>query len=221
MSTNFKKASAFKDDKFKYEHDNFTPDEVKDLEGHGYDASLAKEIQDKKDLEFVETMEDDIKATKYVADKETDKIKKAQDLKEEAANYVDMAKGGSYNSYKCNLAEWGMYLLMQKRFKPRYDYHVVPTKPGSLDIFGKNFKTKDGVIFVLRDMQTGSVFVKAIGISTDTMVDVSAVQLMCVEVENTVDACEGSLEATDSNKIVEDAVRKHGLVDQYGKPIKS
>ena len=88
-----------------------------------------------------------------------------------------------------------------------------------MNIFGKNFATSDGVLFVLRDTQTGAVYIKAMGISMETMVDVTAIGLMCVEVENTVDACEGGLESMDSNKVVEDAVG--GLVDKHGKPLKS
>lgn len=212
----FKDSSAFKDDKFKYENENFTPEEMKELERKNFDPRIEKEIQDKKDLEFMETMEDDDRATKYIESVETLKMQRAQDLKDEAANYVDMAKGGSYNSYKVNLAEWGMWLLMQKRFPKGYEYHCIPTKPGNLDIYGRNFDTKDGVLFVLKDKQ-GKIYIKAMGISLNTEVDVGAVQLLAVEVENTIDYIEGNLEALDSGNVVDDAVKK--ILGPDGKPL--
>lgn len=212
----FKKSSAFKDDKFKYESEDFTPEEMKELERKGFDPEVAKKIQEEKDLKFMETMEDDSRAADYVESVETLKMKRAQKLKEEVADYVDMAKGGSYSSYKVNLAEWGMWLLMQKNFPKGYEYHCIPTKPGDLNIYGRNFETKDGVLFVLKDKQ-GRVYIKAMGISLDTMADVTSVQLLAVEVENTIDAIEGTLESIDSNKVVDDAVKK--ILGPDGKPL--
>lgn len=199
MSTNFKKGSAFKDDTFKYENEDFTPEELKDLERKDFDPKLLKNIQEKKDKDFVEVMEDDDRGAAYVEGVERGKISKAKDLKDEAANYVDMGKGGSFSSYRANLAEWGMWILMHKNLPKGYEYHCIPTKEGSLDIYGKNFKTKDGIIFVLKDLD-GKVYIRAMGISLDTEVDVSNVQLMAVEVENTIDSIEGKLEAMDSQK---------------------
>ena len=199
MSTNFKKGSAFKDDKFKYENEDFTPEELKDLERKDFNPKLLEDIQEKKDEDFVEVMEDDERATAYVEGVEKAKISKAKDLRDEAANYVDLGRKGSFASYRINLAEWGMWTLMQKGFPKGYEYHCIPTKEGSLDIYGKNFKTRDGIIFVLKDKE-GKVYIRAMGISLNTEIDVSNIQLMAVEVENTIDAIEGRLEAVDSQK---------------------
>lgn len=213
----FKKGSAFKDDKrFKYENSlELNKEEIEDIKKTPdiKKKSLLEKIVDEKDKNFVDVMEDDLSAKIYVEGVEREKIKKAHDQKEEAKNYVDMASG--YDSYRVNAAEYGMWLLMHKEIPDGFEYHCVPTRQGNMNIYGRDFETKDGIVFVLRDPK-GQVYIKAMRCTYLPDLDIEAISKMSLEVENTVDYVQGSLVPMNENK---DEKFVRDIVNKYGKSI--
>ncbi len=192
MSKDFKKASLFKSKSFE--------DPLNEIEKkHG--KRMRKEAEaEEGDYDLLQTDKDS--GPEYVAMQETQKLKDSKAKKEEAADYV--ANTLSHESYRANLAEWGMYLLMQKDFPIGFEYHCIPTKDGSLNIYGKHFFTQEGILFVLK-APNGKVFIKAVMCCYQSEIDVNAVGLLSVEMENTVDSLKGLLlsdKKTDASIIV-------------------
>jgi len=185
----------FKEKKFRNENEHNLPDHVvEDIRDTPELKNKKKKLNDalKKDGEdFVNIMEDDDKASKYVEDTEREKLVRSYQQGEEAKSILD---GMTQSSYRANIAEYGMWILVNKYFPKHYQYHCVPTKKGDLNIYGKNFDTKEGLIFVLKDMTTGNVYIKAMLCVYDPDIDIKGVHLMAVEVENTVDALEAKRE---------------------------
>lgn len=175
------------------------PDQVKKVKKtpeHSKDKML-EAVVDEKSQEFVEAMEgDEESARDYVEEQEKGKIKKAQERKDAAMNFLDMSSG--FSSYRTNAAEFGMLILMSKFFPQGYEYHCIPTSKGSQNIYGKVFDTQDGILFVLKEPK-GKVFVRAMKCSYDPMIDVPALEVLSVQMENTVDMLEGKLIPTKSD----------------------
>ncbi len=207
-STPFKEKDEFIHEN-EYGFDSQTVKDIKKTPEHSRDKRL-KEAIEKQDYEFVEKMEDDDSAAKYVEQTEQEKMKRAAMQTEEAADFLDF-KGKSTSSYIAGAAEYGTWLLLHKYFPQGYDYMVVPTKTGTTRICGRTLDTREGVVFVLKDPR-GGIRMSAMGLSFDPMVDVRGLQMMAVNVENTVDFLEGNLEETDSQK----AKKVKEIVDKYG-----
>lgn len=188
MSKNFKKDSVFLSKRFENRLDT-----IEKRLGKRARKQVEADESEKYLLEV-----DKPTGPEYVAQEETKKLKEAKDQKDEIANYLDMSHG--FSSYRANLAEWGMWTLMQKDFPPGFEYHCIPTKSGPLNIYGKNFTAKDGILFVLK-APSGKVYAKAVTCSYMPEVDVKAVGLLAVEVENTVDSLKGILLSDKKIKI--------------------
>ena len=187
---------VFKEDIFKYDNTmEFNPEEVNYVarQNTKRDKNKAlKEIQEQKDIEFIETMEKDDDVTdKYIADTEQAKLKKTHEQREEMANALDMLTGKS--SYRVNIAEYGMYVLMHSGFSSRYEYHCVPTKKGQINVYGKSIDVEDGLLFVLKDTKTGKVYTSGMLCSYDAQIDLYGIHVMATNVENRVDSLDGTL----------------------------
>jgi hypothetical protein len=189
--SNFKKGSAFGSKNFE--------DRLGQIEKK-FGTRTRKQVEaDEGEKDLIETDKDT--GPEYVAKQETQKLKDAKELKAEATDYVDMAPGAS--SYRANLAEWGMWLLMQKEIPTTFEYHCIPTKEGSMNVYGRVFQTHDGILFVLK-APNGKVFAKAMRVCMTPEIDVNAVGLLAVELENTYDSLKGLLLSDQKvqNKII-------------------
>jgi hypothetical protein len=190
MSKNTKKAQVLED-----EFKRNSVFKSKEFEDHLDTIEEKQGLRTRKEVEGMEgnydlEQTDKDSGPEYVAKQETEKLKQSAIKKEATIDYV--ASTITHESYRANLAEWGMWLLMQKDFPSRFEYHCIPTKDGDLNIYGKNFFTKEGILFVLK-APNGKVFIKAVQCSYMPKVDVNAVGLLSVEVENTVDSLKGLL----------------------------
>lgn len=194
---------------FKYDNEyDLNPDEVETLKktpSHSKDR-MVKDIMAGKDEDFLAKMDTEESGRQYVAEKEEAKKQKQVDQTLEIADRLDMSKK-SFSSYRVNVAEYGMWLLIKKDFPAGYEYHCIPTKPGHLDVYGKSMETKEGILFVLKD-KSGKVYAHGMRLSYKPLVDEKAVRLMATNVENTVDALEHRLINTKQDK-VEEIVKKY------------
>lgn len=196
MSTSSNKSELLKQKDFRN-----SLEELKEKSGQkAVDAEIAK-----KQNSFLENMEDDDKATNYIRDTEEAKLLKARKQKEEAMNYVDIMRG-SPSSYRVNLAEWGMWKLMSIDWPLGWEYHCVPSTLGSMNIYGKRFDTKEGILFVIRS-PAKQVYIKAMSCSYKPEIDIPATTNMVIIAENTLDSYEGKLE-DEKKKLLDEAVAR-------------
>lgn len=196
----FKKDSPFEGKEFSVENvHGLDPKQVEDIKstpGHSRDKKFEQEIEHKQE-EFMQAMEgSEDTGRDYVEHEEKEKISRHVKQKEEVMNYLDMS--ADFASYRANIAEYGMWLMMSKFFPVGYEYHCVPSKEGTMNIYGKTFDTQSGIIFVLKEPK-GKVYIQAMKCYYDPTIDVPAIQLMAVNVENTVDMLEGNLMPTKTD----------------------
>jgi len=148
-----------------------------------------KNLQEERQTDFLDKMESEESGTAYVKKTEEAKLKQAFDQKLAAMDYLS---GLPHVSYRTNLAEWGMWKLMNIDWPVGWEYHCIPTKQGEMNVYGKRFDTQDGILFVLKSPK-GTVFMKAVSCNYDPEIDTHALTQLSVECENTLDSFRGSL----------------------------
>lgn len=126
---------------------------------------------------------------KYVIDKIEEERKQEQTQKDTIATDL---QGAVNITYKTKLAEYGLGKLADVGFPPKWEFYCVPTQKGSLDIFGKRFKTQDGMIIVLRSPKK-DVYIRAVGLTYDPIIDMKNINTLAIQAENTLDSIKGLL----------------------------
>jgi hypothetical protein len=169
---------------------DFTPKEMEHIRKKDFDSSTVEKIKDKHDEKFVEDMESEF-AADIVASKEREKEGREQKRQDDVKNMLDLSPG--LTSYRANLAEWGMYLMMQLGMGHNWEYHCVPTKKGRIPVYEKSLDVEEGILFVLRSPDK-KTYAKGMKVSYMVEVDTVAVQSLVQEVENTYDDKRGRLE---------------------------
>jgi hypothetical protein len=151
-------------------------------------------------------MESEAEGMDYVAKTEQEKQAVAAKQRETVTDIADLLKGRPWD-YMSNMAEWAMWLLMHIEWTIGWDYHCIPTKSGNKNIYGKNFATKDGILFVLK-APNGKVFVRAMSCCFDAPIDINAVTTFVVQAENTLDQYNRVLE-TESIKKFDETIKPY------------
>lgn len=197
----FKKGSAFQKDIFQTENDReLNTDEAKDVadtESVETKKKILSGIQSKNDEKFLKAMENEDTGRQYVADVETDKLQKAYEQKQEAMDFMEQGRRIGNASYRTNLAEWGMFNLMNKWIPKEFFFTCIPTSKGTVNIKGRTFNSEEGIVFILED-EKGNIYAKAMRASYDVEVDAKAASLLALEVENTVDYLRGRLDTGEN-----------------------
>jgi len=187
-----------KKNKFKTELEHKIED-AKDTLQTKYSKEEENKIINEEQLKFVETMEDDAKALSHVTMTETAKQAALAKQQEQTLDQLDSFKH-SYSAYRANLAEWGMWKLMNIEWPIGWEYHCVPTTSGTQNIYGKNFNTKEGIIFVVKDPR-GKVYIRAMLCHYDPEIDSRAVTNYVIQAENTLDTVKGVIERAKKQEL--------------------
>lgn len=180
-----------------YDKDKFKTQYQKTYEKKGKKA--AEEELKEDQLAFLDKMESEQSATAHIKETEDEKLKKGKEVKEEVMDFLDFNRK-SYSSYRVNLSEWGMYQLMSMDLPFGWHYHCIPTKTDKLDIYGKSFDTKEGIVFVLRSPDK-KVYVRAMRCTYEVPLDLRAMTNMLLSVENTVENYGKELELKQEKEI--------------------
>jgi hypothetical protein len=147
---------------------------------------------EKETAEVLETGQDNEAAGKKAV-KELEKIN--QDIKkredDDQLNKLDMRKKLNY-SYKDELANALATYLKLLDWIPGWVADVVITDGSPINIHGKPFTTKDGILLVVTTKDK-RVMHKGVMISRDPLLDYAAMQTLAVQMENTLDKERGIL----------------------------
>lgn len=158
----------------------------------------AKEANE--DIEYlrqVDLPESEGGGRKFVADYETEKIKSKKKKKDAIASSLESKRARV--SYRTQLAEYGLMLLIGADFPDGWEYYTLPTDGTRVNIFGKSFETKEGIQVIVKSPK-GEVFMRGIFTTGDPMLDMNAIETLVVQAENTVDAERGLLLDKDGHK---------------------
>lgn len=127
--------------------------------------------------------------SKFVADtiKEEEQQKKSDEAGIE--NYLE---GKGRLTYLSALCDYALQKIYRDNFPEDWNYYVLPTVGQHINIFGRSFKTQEGVLFVIKSPK-GNVFTRGVRITMNPEIDVSNMETMIVQVENTIDSEKGIL----------------------------
>jgi len=124
-----------------------------------------------------------------VEDIEREESKKAKDKDDKK---TDLQGRKHLFSYERQLAKYCQEGLNKIDFPEGWEYHALPTHGSDIRLYGKYFKTKIGVIVIVRTSD-GDVLVRAVLTTQDPQIDMKNMDTMVVQAENTVDSAKGIL----------------------------
>lgn len=158
---------------------------------------MADKVKDKKrqaqeDAEYlrmVDLPEHQGGGAKFVKDYEDEKKRKEKKEVDSVKNSI-FEKG--IGTYLTRLAKHGNSLLDDVDFEKGWEAEFVPTSGSPINIYGKSFKTKQGIVCILK-APTGEVYVRAVRVNFDPDVDMSNVHKLSIQAENTLDSYKGLL----------------------------
>lgn len=160
-----------------------------------YKSKKDKEEKKKKemaeDLEYlrqVDLPEREGGGRKYVEEYEKERIKEEKDFADTAKTLV---QGSGPITYRSRLAEYGQKKLDGVGFPDTWEYYFVPTDHRGINIYGKYFGTKEGVLLILRTDR--AVYTRGITVTGDPEYDVNAIDVLVLQAENTMDSEKGLL----------------------------
>lgn len=126
---------------------------------------------------------------KFVAQYETDKKEKEDKVSDTVKNQI--SDTGPV-TYRTRLAEYWQKEMNKLDFRQGDEGYVVSTNDGSVRIFGRTYKSKQGIIVVLKTKE-GNVYVRCIRVSNNPEIDMNAMQNLLNQTENTLDSLKGIL----------------------------
>jgi hypothetical protein len=153
-----------------------------------------KKREMEEDLEYfkqVENPEARGGGRKFVEDTIKEEKKQEEKKDDTNKNYLD-SKIGAFVSYKERLAMIAFNEIMNQSFPADWQYYCVPTDGKPLDVWGKKFGTQDGIVYIIRSPK-GEVYIRAVKCAYDPDLDINAIKIMVVQIENTIDSWKGLL----------------------------
>ena len=120
------------------------------------------------------------------------------EAEQKVATYLESEKTRKY-TYSKSLADYGNMVLANGDVDEAYEWDFIPTDGSDIHIYGKRFKSQEGVVCVLKS-PNGKVYVRAIRTSYDSPVDTGAIKTICDQLDNTIDEEKGLLIHGTENK---------------------
>ena len=155
---------------------------------------INKEKQKKREAEQAEDYLKQVESggSKFVV-QDIEKDRKTQKTAEEAF-LSDLETKKMYKiTYRRKLADELLKKTAEIDFPNGWEYHALPTDgKNDLRVYGKWFKTQEGVVLVLKSPR-GGVFIRAVRTCYQPEVDFKAMATLAVQAENTVDSEKGIL----------------------------
>ena len=161
-----------------------------------YKHKLDKQQKKKKELDESEDYLKQIERSdseggrKFVVDKIKEEEKEKKD-KSDTVKSVLESKKQRHVSYRYDLAKYGNWLLEEQETKG-WHQEFVPTDGTRVKIYGKFWKSKPGIILVLKD-PAGNVYVRGIKTTYVPEYDEAGIKTLVVQAENTIDSYKGLL----------------------------
>lgn|SRR3990167_851487 len=128
---------------------------------------------------------------KYVVDTRKEEKKEEKKSQDNLKSYLEIRRQARYG-YRERLATYAFERMVQQNFPLEWEYYCIPTDGRNMMIFGKGFKTKEGILFIIKSPK-GDVYVRGVALVHDPEYDVNAVNIMVIQVENTIDSARGFL----------------------------
>lgn len=125
----------------------------------------------------------------------TDTIKEEERIKKEKGNrvknYLESRKAQVFG-YRDRLADYAFHEILKQLFPASWEYYCIPTDGSPLNVYGKTFSTRDGIVYILKSPDS-KIYIRAVGITYDPEVDFFNVGIMITQIENTIDSWKGIL----------------------------
>lgn len=129
--------------------------------------------------------------SKFVRDTRKEEKREEKKKDDAAKNYLE-SRINQQHGYRDRIASYALQESISMDVTDGWDYYCVPTSGERMNIFGKYFKTQEGVIHILRSKK-GNVYIRAVGITYDPDIDVKNVHTMLEQAINTIDSEKGIL----------------------------
>lgn len=163
-------------------------------------AKLKSEVyQEKKkelaeDLDYlrqVELPEIEGGGSKFVHDERIEGEKKEKEVADQIKNYLESRKSQQFG-YRDRLANYAFTEITKQLFPADWEYYCIPTDGRDITVFGKKFKTQEGIVYVIKSPK-GEVYIRAVGVTYSPDIDFHNVGMMVTQIENTIDSWKGLL----------------------------
>jgi len=157
------------------------------------DKSKKKKKEAEEGLEYlrqVELPESQGGGRKFISDYLTEEQRKEQEANDAYASVMQAYQQRRFG-YKERLVKYAQDKAIEL-VPDRWTIWIVQTNGEDINVHGKNFKTQDGIVFILRSPSNG-VYMRAIGVAYDAIVDMKNMDTMIVIMENTIDSAKGIL----------------------------
>lgn len=145
-----------------------------------------------EDLDYLKQIErapNDAEASKIVVDEIKEKEIIENIRKDTAKNSLPKDRAFTYRNRLATYAQAGLESI---NWPEGWIREAVSTDGTDIRIWGKWFKSQEGVLLVIKS-PTGGVFVRGIKTTNDPDMDIKAIDILCVQAENTLDSERGIL----------------------------
>lgn len=162
-------------------------------------------------LRQVEVHESQGGGRKFVHDTRQEEKKEDQKQEDTAKNNLESRIDAKF-SYRRQLAEYALKRIMNQDPDSDWDIFCVPTDGSVINIFGKRYKTQEGVIYVLRSPKK-NVYVRAVRTCYDPEIDIGAIErAMIHQAMNTIDSEKGILLSDNKDTLATFKRTKSGII---------
>lgn len=127
----------------------------------------------------------------YIADIEKEKVKDEKIKKDDAKSDLQTKRGRDF-TYIRTLAGYGFKRLLDVGFEGGWEYHCLPTDGTPINLYGKQFGTKYGVLVIVKSPK-GNVYARGITATQIPEYDAHAVEILVYQAENVMDSEKGLL----------------------------
>ena len=160
-------------------------------------TKLALEKEKKQELDEaveylrqVELPESQGGGQKFVHDTRKEEKKEEKKKEDEVKSYLEIRRQARF-TYREKLATYGYNKMMELGIFD-WEFYCIPTDGTSIMVFGKGFKTQEGILFIVKSPKD-NVYIRGINLTHDPEYDVNAVNILLTQVENTIDSEKGLL----------------------------
>ena len=160
-------------------------------------------------LRQVEVPESQGGGSQFVRDTRKAEKKEEQAKVDQAKNYLESRISQRFG-YRDRIAVYAINESTEIE-EEGWQYYCIPTDGRRIDVFGKQFKTQEGVVHVLRSKK-GNVYIRAVGLTYNPDVDVKNVHTMLEQARNTIDSEKGLLLSDNKDTAASFKKTKSGLI---------
>jgi len=163
------------------------------IKGTKLQINEAKKKELAEDIEYlrqVDLPESQGGGSKFVRDTRKEEKKEEQKKEDDAKTYLGAREARI--GYRRRLADYGYKRIQEQFFPEDWEYYCIATHGEAINIFGKRYKTQEGILYIVKSPK-GNVYVRGIAASHEPEYDIKAVEVMIVQIENTIDSEKGIL----------------------------